>query len=326
MDGEPRVARGLVPVVDLHSDIQLDLARPGRDPRRTFLERHLPPMAAGSVIVSVLSTVSPPPDPTASALRNLAATHAAGCRIATKAAELDNAEGPVFLLGLEGAEPYGRDLGLVEAFHWLGVRIVQPAWVHQNVITATCNEPSPGGFTGFGRDVLRRLGELGAIVDLAHISDPAFVDAIELYAGPLMCSHACARALNPHRRNITDEQARLLVERDGIIGVCFFGEFLDADPSRRTLDRVVDHVEHLTEVAGEDCVGIGPDWLDYAVDILEPLSGGERPVDLRSGFPAELPGPEALPRLAAALARRGLPVEKVLFENAIRFLRRALAS
>lgn len=306
--------------VDIHSDMQLDLARHGGDPRRTFAERHLPGLEAGNVRVTVLSTVSGGNNPTASAVRNLAATRAAGCRIIETGADLD-ADERVFVLGLEGAEPYQTDLDLVEAFHWLGIRIVQLAWVRANAVTDTCGEASPIGITPHGRAVLRRLHELGAIVDLAHISDEGFRDALEFFDGPLMCSHTCARTLCRHPRNLTDEQIRLLAERGGLIGVCFFGQFLDEDPKRRTVERVVDHAEHLVEVAGADHVALGPDWLDYAVDVLEALSPRGGNVDVGSVFPPDLSGPEGLHTLFAKMEARGLPADKIFSLNALKFLR-----
>lgn len=309
--------------VDLHSDVQMDLARPGGDPARVLSERHLPGMAAGEVVVRVLSTVSGPPDPTARALRHLAATLAAGCRIATSRAGLD-LEPPVFVLGLEGAEPYVDDVGLVEAFHWLGVRVVQPAWMYGNRVTGTCGDVNPEGITPFGRQVLSILGELGAVIDLAHISDAGFRDVVEQYPGPIMCSHTCCRALNDHPRNITDEQARWVAERDGIVGICFVNDFLGGSEPP-TIGRCVVHVEHLLEVAGPEHVGIGPDWVNYAIDILRPLNAlAAKPVDVECGVPEGLEGPEGLPLLAAELQRRGLPAEEVMGGNALRFLHRAL--
>jgi membrane dipeptidase len=310
-----------VRAVDLHSDIQLDLARPGGDPAAVLSRRHLPEMLAGGIAVRILCT---PADDAKAAFRHVAAARAAGCRIATRASELD-AEEPVYLLGLEGPEAYERDVGLVESFHWAGVRVVGLAWMYQNAVCGSCGEATPSGVTSFGRQVLARLAELGSIVDLAHVSDPGFFDAIELYPGPIMCSHASARALHAHSRNITDEQARLVAERDGIVGVCPFGDFLAADPADRTLDRFVDHVVHMVEIVGEDRVGIGPDWVDYAADLLVTMNAGAtRPVDVSAGFPAELSDPSGLPVLHEALAGRGLPADKILYDNGIAFLRRAL--
>jgi len=318
-------ARG---IIDLHSDIQLDLARSGGDPRRALEDRHLPGMSAGKISLRILATFAMPPDPTTSALRNIAATRAAGCRVVAGVSEFDGGVGfssPGFILGLEGAEPYARDLGLVEVFYWAGVRVVGLSWMHQNWVTGACGEPNPGGITSFGRTFLAELSRFRSIVDLAHISDSGFYDAIELYDGPLMCSHTCARALHEHSRNITDEQARVLAERDGIIGVCFFSDFLDASPERQTVERVADHVEHFLEVAGEDHVGIGPDWCDYAFDLIAPLNAqAAHPVDLACGFPAELGAPENLSNLESELTRRGLPSRKILFENGRRFLTGAL--
>jgi membrane dipeptidase len=311
-------------VVDLHSDLQLDLARPGCSPSEVFSRRHLPEMRSGGIEMRILSTVSPGPDSTASAVRHLAATLAAGCRVATDVKGLQ-VDAPVFILGLEGAEPYGTDISLVETFHWLGVRVVQPAWMHANHVTGTCGELQPEGLSRFGRQVLHLLDDLGAILDLAHISDQGFTDAIDHYRGPIMCSHTCSRKLHEHPRNITDEQARCLTERGGIVGVCFVNDFLGG-PSDG-LERCVDHIEHLLEVAGEDHVGLGPDWVDYALDILEPLNSGvARGVDIHSGVPGGLEGPEGLPQLESALRRRGLPAEKVMAGNADRFLRVALSA
>lgn len=311
-------------VVDLHSDIQLDLAREGADPRKVLLERHLPEMADGDITVRILCTLAQPPDPTVSAFRYIAATRAAGCDVATRFSEIGR-QTPSFLLGLEGAEPYGTDLSLVEAFHWEGVRIVGLAWMNQNAVTGTCGEPNPGGITSFGRKVLRRVEELGAIVDLAHISDAGFYDVLECYDGPLMCSHTCARSLREHSRNITDDQARRIVERNGIIGVCFFSDFLGDGPENRTMGTLVDHIEHFIGVVGEDYVAVGPDWCDYAFDIIRPLSGlATRGVDTYAGYAEGVEDPRGLPRLEAALTERGLPARKILETNALRFLRESL--
>jgi len=301
--------------------MQLDLAREGVDPGRVLAERHLAGMLAGGIQIRVLCTVSVDAKV---AFRHLAAAKAAGCRIAMRGADLAG-EGVSFVLGLEGTEAYERDLSLVETFHWAGVRVVGLVWMYQNAVCGSCGEASPGGVTSFGRQALARLAALGSIVDLAHASDPAFRDAVDLYPGPIMCSHASSRALYPHPRNISDEMARMVAERDGIVGVCPFGEFIAADPVDRTLSRFLDHVEHMLEVVGEDRVGIGPDWVDYAADVIAPMNAdATRPVDVSAGFPAELADPTGLPRLHEALAQRGLPADKILYDNAYGFLERAL--
>jgi membrane dipeptidase len=311
-------------VLDLHSDIQLDIARPGADPRGAYRDRHLVGEQAGGISLRILATISPPPDPAAAAFRHLAAVSAAGLKIARSAADLDHNGEPRFVLGLEGAEPYGEDLRLVETFHWAGVRVVGLTWMHPNAVSGSCGEPDSGGLTAFGRELLGEFSAAGTIVDLAHISDDGFADVIDAYDGPVMCSHTCARTLHDHVRNVTDEQARLVAERGGIVGVCFFPDFLDKDPAKRTLERAVDHTEHFLEVAGEDHVGLGPDWCDYAFDIIEPFETSTKRVDLSDGTATGLEGPERLPAFAEALQRRGLPVEKILYGNGRAFLERSL--
>jgi membrane dipeptidase len=307
-------------VVDLHSDMQLDLARSGQSPAETYTDKHLPGMLRGEVAVRILATLSPPPDPTTAAFRNLAATRAAGCNVVTELKEVKDAE-PQYVLGLEGAEPFGEDIHLVEAFYWAGVRIVGLSWMHPNAVTGSCGDRDPSGVTAFGREVLGFLDSAGMIVDLAHISDPGFYDVVRDFHGPIMCSHTCSRVLREHSRNITDEQARLIRERDGIVGVCFFGDFLDEAPAKRTLDRVVDHIEHFIGIVGEDHVGIGPDWCDYIFDLIAPLNKqAARSVDLTGGFAEGLEVPDGLGLLRDRLERRNLPADKVLFQNGIRFL------
>ena len=87
------------------------------------------------------------------------------------------------------------------------------------------------------------------------------------------------------------------------------------------MERVVDHIEHFLDVAGEESVGIGPDWCDYAFDLIAPLNAqAARPVDTSFGFPSTLAAPQHLVNLETELVRRGLPAQKILFENSWRFL------
>src|SRR4051794_9610291 len=127
-------------VVDLHSDIQLDLARPRTDPQRTYRISHLEDTFQGGIEIRVLATPSPPPRATAVALRHLAAVHAAGLSVSTSAEELER-DGPQYVLGLEGAEPFDDDLHLVEAFYWAGVRVVGLTWMHPNAVSGACGGP-----------------------------------------------------------------------------------------------------------------------------------------------------------------------------------------
>src|ERR1041385_2200877 len=146
-----------------------------------------------------------------------------------------------------------------------------------------------------------------------------------------MCSHTCSRRLREHPRNITDEQLRLLAERGGIVGVCFYADFLDDDLARRNVERVVDHIEACIDVVGEDRVGIGPDWCDYARDFVAgnmgpnwssiPITAADSArasavgsVEL-TGAADGLANPSELLALADALDRRGLPREKILHDN-----------
>src|SRR5690606_25585302 len=122
--------------------------------------------------------------------------------------------------------------------------------------------------TDFGREVVREMNRVGMIVDLSHVSDQTFFDAIAATKRPVMLSHSNARALAPHPRNISDEMLKALAKNRGVIGVNFWSDLLEptgAKPEGQektsiTLEHMLDMIDHIVKVAGIDCVGIGSDF------------------------------------------------------------------
>ena len=114
------------------------------------------------------------------------------------------------------------------------------------------------GLTAFARESLAEMARLDIALDLAHANDKAFWEALECAEGPVCYTHGNCYALSPHTRNCTDDQLKALAERDGVIGICFYGPFVsDTEPN---LDRLVEHFLHALEVMGEDHVGVGTDF------------------------------------------------------------------
>src|SRR5262249_15516312 len=135
------------------------------------------------------------------------------------AAELDD-ERIGLILSLEGVEPLGSSPELVEVFWELGVRMVGLTWQHRNAFADGNAEPAHGGFSNLGMDLIDRLVELGAIIDLAHASERTFWDALERSGNaPVLVSHSCCRALRDTSRNVSDEQMKALADRGGLLGV-----------------------------------------------------------------------------------------------------------
>jgi microsomal dipeptidase-like Zn-dependent dipeptidase len=118
------------------------------------------------------------------------------------------------------------------------------------------------GLTGFGRSAVEEMIRLNMICDLSHANDATFWDALALAEetgdGKFCCTHSNCAALCDHTRNLTDEMMEALAGCDGVMGICFFGEFIDE--KKPSLERYVDHVLHAIDVMGPDHVGIGSDY------------------------------------------------------------------
>ena len=205
------------------------------------------------------------------------------------------------VLSLEGAELINCEADRLEELKSRGVRWVNLTWNHPNALSGSC--VTGEGLTDAGRAFARRCWALGMGVDVSHLSDQGFWDLMDMLDGPVLASHSDSRALCPHRRNLTDDMARALIEANGYIGINFFTEFLGENATAET---AADHLEHFLSLGGEDRVGLGSDF-----------DGAD--------VPADLSGVEDVPNLWAALERRGWGealLEKVFCRNLEGFLDR----
>jgi membrane dipeptidase len=236
------------------------------------------------------------------------------------------------VLAIEGAEPLGSSPELIEAFWALGVRMFGLTWARRNAFADGSGEPSAGGLSAIGRDLVDRLAALGCAIDLAHASERTFEDVLDRTgeATALIVSHTCCRALNDITRNTSDDQLRAIASRDGVVGIMALPRAID--PGRPDLDRYVDHVEHALDVAGGDHVCVGGDFMAQLVrsgcSTITPREAATLPPGLDIGLPVTgLEGPADYPALVGALRARGHDDETiaaVLHGNLVRFLRGAL--
>ena len=164
-------------------------------------------------------------------------------------------------LGLEGGEPIEDSIDLLEIFHTLGLRVLTLTWSLRNALGDGVFERTKGGLTNFGIEVLGKAEELGIVVDLSHINEAGFWDAINTTSFPLIASHSNARVLCDNPRNLTDEQIKAIAERDGVIGAVAIPSFTDKE--RPTLEKYVRHIEYMVELAGYEHVGLGFDFVYY---------------------------------------------------------------
>lgn len=207
------------------------------------------------------------------------------------------------LLSVEGAELLECGLEHLEEAHELGARAVNLTWNFENAFSGSNAQGSGHGLTAAGKDFVRRMGELGMLVDVSHLSDPGFWDVAELGAGPIFASHSNARAVCGHRRNLTDEQFVALVKSGGVAGLNLCDEFVGEEP---TVDDLIAHIEHWFSLGGEENVSLGGDW-----DGIEKMPQGM--TDIRD-----------VEGLAQRLLRMNYPEDRVnglLYGNLLRVVR-----
>ncbi len=209
-------------------------------------------------------------------------------------------DGPIgAILGLEGAEALAGRLSLLHIFYRLGVRNIGLTWNHRNAAADGLLAGTQAGLSAFGRDLVAACNELGVMLDLAHLNAGGVADVLALSQKPVIVSHANAYALCEHPRNLSDAQLRAIAANGGVVGVTFVHQFVASERSQATLSRLLDHIDHIVQVAGIDHVGIGSDF-DGCVPIAE-LSSGEH-----------------YPRLCEGLSQRGYTppqIQKILGEN-----------
>jgi len=272
-------------VVDAHIDTLLDImsppARPTKFPTpRNFSERSakghvdLPRLLESGVDLQVFAAYIQPEYKIERALHRVVQLidsfyqmlHAnqAKMSLLTKVGDVEEAEkqGKIAaMLSIEGGEAVEADLSVLRMLHRLGVRAMTLTWNERNQIADGAAEGrTKGGLTNFGIELVSEMNRVGMVVDVSHLSDAGFFDVIETSKRPIIASHSNCRALCNHRRNLTDEMIKLLAEKDGVMGMNFAPAFVDENQSNATLERILDHIDHVVKVAGVEHVGLGSDY------------------------------------------------------------------
>lgn len=223
-----------------------------------------------------------------------------------------------FVISMESADPILQPDDL-EAWYQAGVRLIGPA--HYGMGRYAGGTGVEDGFTEMGFRLLDEMARLGVILDLTHLSDKAFWQGLERFDGPVIASHNNCRALVPHQRQFSDDQLKAIIERDGVIGAAFDTWMLQpgwiksvSSNEKVTLSAVVDHIDHICQLAGNsNHVGIGSD-----------LDGGFG----REQSPVDLDTIADLQKVALLLAQRGYSdrdVAAIMHGNWINLLQRAWA-
>jgi membrane dipeptidase len=212
-------------------------------------------------------------DASAVAGRLLALERAGKVRIGRSVGDLDRASlddgPPVAVLHLEGAEAIDPGLEALELWYAAGLRSVGPVWSRPNAFAhgvpfVSPSSPDTGpGLTDAGRELVKRCGELGILVDVSHLNEAGFWDVARIDAGPIVATHSAAHALCPTSRNLLDSQLDAIGSSDGLVGIVFAVPFLRpdfADDADTPLSLIAEHARYVADRIGVPHVALGSDY------------------------------------------------------------------
>jgi membrane dipeptidase len=167
------------------------------------------------------------------AVREAVRTHPRDLVLATSAADIRKAAADhkiAALMGMEGGHMIDDDLGLLRDYAALGVRyLTLTHFNNNNWADSSTDKPAHNGLTPFGKEVVRELNRLGVMVDISHVADKTFYDALSVTTVPVIASHSSCRAIAHHVRNMTDDMLRALAKNGGVVMINYEVSFLSEE-------------------------------------------------------------------------------------------------
>jgi membrane dipeptidase len=286
------------------------------------------------------------------AVREQVRKHSGDLVLATTAEEVHAAhkQGKIAaLMGIEGGHMIASDLGVLRSYTALGVRYLtlthsgNDEWADSSTDT-----PAHNGLTDFGKDVVREMNRLGVIVDISHVSDKTFYDALEVSKAPLFASHSSCRAICNAPRNMTDQMIKALAAKGGVIQINYHVGFLSQEFRNATTPELAKQIDEEAKKRcgdNEGCQLIESDKVTRAfvaqgqlprvdwtkiiehIDHAIKIAGADH-VGLGSDFdganmPFGMEDASKLPQITEALLRKGYSegdIKKILGENTLRVM------
>jgi membrane dipeptidase len=258
------------------------------------------------------------------------------------------------MMGVEGGHMIGNDIRMVRIFSDLGVRYMTLTHFYNDEwADSSTDKPAHNGLTDYGKDIVREMNRQGMLVDISHVSDKTFYDALEVSRAPLIASHSSCRAVCDHVRDMSDDMIKALAAKGGVIQINYEKSFIDQaykDAYGKATGGVVETINQFRKICGddEDCFareglklekkltdeGKLPhvtweriiDHIDHAAKLV-----GADHVGLGSDFdganmPEGMEDASKLPKITEALLRKGYSeadVRKILGENTLRIMEQA---
>jgi membrane dipeptidase len=217
------------------------------------------------------------------------------------------------ILTIEDGRSVQGSLDKLRSYYEMGIRLISLTWNFENCFGYPNSDDRnimEMGLKAFGREAVEYMNQLGMIVDVSHLSDGGFYDVAKISKKSFVASHSNARAISPHKRNLTDQMIRVLGEKGGVAGINFAPHFLQPDTStdRSTIELMVRHLNHMKNIGGEDVVALGSDFDGILGDL-------------------EVDSINKVPMIFDALRRDGWStgqIEKFAYKNTLRVMKEAM--
>jgi membrane dipeptidase len=287
-------------------------------------------------------------------VREMVQAHPKDLTLATTAADVRRAAADhkiAVLMGMEGGHIIDDDLALLRMYAALGVRyLTLTHFLNNNWADASTDKPKHNGLTAFGKDVVRELNRLGMMVDISHVSDKSFYDALAVTKAPVIASHSSSRAISKHARNMTDDMLGALAKNGGVVMINYAAPFLSEEfriASEKQSGNIVDAMAAMSKKCGgnEACTTLEGERINHEAMITGELPkvtwekiiehidhavkvAGIDHVGLGSDFdgatmPLGMEDASKLPRITDALLRKGYSeqdIDKILGGNILRVM------
>jgi membrane dipeptidase len=160
------------------------------------------------------------------------------------------------LMGIEGGHMLGNDIRMVRIYSELGVRYMTLSHFYNDEwADSSTDKPVHNGLTDYGKEIVREMNRTGMLVDISHVSDKTFYDALEVSKAPLIASHSSCRAICNHARNMTDEMIKAIAAKGGVIQINYEESFIDQaykDAYDKLAGGVVQEEERVKKICGDD--------------------------------------------------------------------------
>lgn len=226
------------------------------------------------------------------------------------------------LLGAEGGKLIEYRLQNLSNFYRMGLRHILLSWAYNNQITHGELDKDGQGLTAFGRQVVEEMNELGMIVDITHVARPAMREVLEVSKRPVLNSHTTLKSISNRVPSLTEQEAREIAERGGVIALHFMTHMLTGrfDPPAQ-LEELLYQMDELLKVVGIENVALGPDYLPYTNEFKR--NTGQHNLT----FPVGLESAGSLLNLTRGLVARGYnddAIQKILGGNLLRLFRDTL--